>query len=91
MHRLDICSALDLTPQLSPEHDGIIVADVVNEWAQRHGKDFTLRLTGPAGGEWTVGTEGPRLELDAIDFCRVISKRPGALDLAQLMSTEVPY
>jgi uncharacterized protein (TIGR03083 family) len=91
MHRLDICAALGLTPQLSADHDGIIVADVVSEWAQRHGKGFTLRLTGPAGGEWTVGAGGPHLELDAIDFCRVLSKRPGALDLAELMSTEVPY
>lgn len=91
MHRLDICDALKLTPHLTADHDGVIVSDVVSEWAERHGKDFTLHLTGPTGGTWTNGTDGPRLELDAVDFCRVISKRPGSVDLSELMSTEVPY
>jgi uncharacterized protein (TIGR03083 family) len=91
MHRLDICTALDRTPQLTADHDGVIVADVVSEWADRHGKDFTLYLTGPAGGTWTAGTSGPRIELDAVGFCRVIAKRPGPVDFTELMSTEVPY
>ena len=91
MHRLDICEALNRAPRLTADHDGVIVADVVAEWADRHGKDFTLHLTGPAGGTWTVGSGGPRLELDAVGFCRVISKRPGPADFAELMSTEVPY
>jgi uncharacterized protein (TIGR03083 family) len=91
MHRLDICTALDRTPDLRADHDGVIVADVVSEWAGRHGKDFTLHLTGPAGGTWTAGTAGPRIELDAAGFCRVIAKRAGPADLAELMSTEVPY
>lgn len=91
MHRLDICIALDQTPHLTPDHDGVIVADVVSEWADRHGKDFTLHLTGPAGGTWAAGTAGPRIELDAAGFCRVIAKRPGPVDFTELMSTEVPY
>jgi hypothetical protein len=91
MHRLDICDALNRTPRLTADHDGVIVADVVKEWADRHGKDFTLHLTGPAGGTWTAGSGGPQLELDAVGFCRVISKRPGPADFAELMSTEVPY
>ena len=28
-----------------------IIADVVAEWARRHGQPFTLHLTGPAGGD----------------------------------------
>jgi hypothetical protein len=48
-------------------------------------------LTGPAGGSWTVGTGGPRIELDAIEFCRVASKRAGAVPLEALLSTEVPF
>ena len=91
MHRLDICSALNLTPQLTADHDGVIVADVVSEWVDRHGKDFTLHLSGPAGGTWTAGSGGPRIELDAVGFCRVVAKRPGPADFAELMSTEVPY
>jgi hypothetical protein len=91
MHRLDICSALKRTPHLTADHDGVIVADVVTEWADRHGKDFALHLTGPAGGTWTAGTGGPRIELDAAGFCRAIAKRPGPVEFAELMSTEVPY
>ena len=91
MHRLDICDALGRPPRLTADHDGVIVADVVGEWADRHGKDFSLRLTGPAGGTWRAGSGGPHLELDAAGFCRVVSKRPGPVDFADLMSTEVPY
>jgi uncharacterized protein (TIGR03083 family) len=91
MHRLDICTALNKAPRLTADHDKVIVADVVSEWAERHGQDFTMRLTGPAGGTWSVGTAGPRIDLDAVAFCRVVSKRPGPVGFAELMSTEVPY
>jgi hypothetical protein len=91
MHRLDICTALDRTPHLTADHDGVIVADLVSEWADRHGKDFTLHLTGPVGGTWTAGTAGQRIELDAVGFCRVIAKRPGPVGFTELMSTAVPY
>lgn len=90
-HRMDICRALGRAPQLSADHDGVLVADVVAEWARRHGKDFTLHLTGPAGGTWQVGVDGPELELDAVEFCRVVSKRAGAVPLESLMTTEVPF
>ena len=76
---------------LTPEHDGVIVAGVVEEWADRHGKDFVLTLTGPAGGRWTVGDNGPVIELDAIEFCRVLSGRRGTVGLDELLSTEVPF
>jgi len=36
-------------------------------------------------------TASQRIELDAVGFCRVIAKRPGPVDFAELMSTEVPY
>ena len=47
-HRLDIAAATGTTPRLTAGHDGVIVADVVAEWAERHGTDFELTLTGPA-------------------------------------------
>lgn len=90
-HRMDICRALGHTMQLSADHDGVLVADVVAEWAVRHGKDFSLHLTGPAGGTWQVGVNGPQLELDAVEFCRVLSKRPGAVPFETLMSAQVPF
>jgi uncharacterized protein (TIGR03083 family) len=90
-HRLDICRALAREPIVTKDHDGRIVADVVAEWTRRHNKDFDLQLTGPAGGSWTSGVNGPRIELDAIEFCRVVSKRVGTVPLAELLSTEVPF
>ena len=40
---------------LTADHDGVLVADVVTEWAARHGQPCRLRLTGAAGGEWSFG------------------------------------
>ena len=91
MHRMDISRVLGRTPVLTADHDAALVADVVAEWSRRHGKDYTLRLTGPAGGMWTVGAGDPHIELDAIEFCRALSRRPGEVTLEDLLSTEVPF
>ena len=91
MHRLDIAAATGTEPSLTADHDGVIVADVVAEWASRHGKEFTLTLTGPAGGTWRHGENGPELTLDAADFCRATARRPASVTLDQLLNTEVPY
>lgn len=77
MHRIDICRATGAELILTAEHDGVLVADVVAEWAQRHGRPCELRLTGPAGGSWVLGTGGARLEMDAVEFCRRLSGRVG--------------
>jgi uncharacterized protein (TIGR03083 family) len=37
MHRIDIARATGRDLLLTPEHDGVLVADVVAEWAERHG------------------------------------------------------
>ncbi len=58
MHRLDLASATGQAPVLTADHDGVIVADVVAEWARRHGRPYQLELTGPAGGRWSSGTGG---------------------------------
>jgi uncharacterized protein (TIGR03083 family) len=91
MHRLDIAAATGTEPRLTADHDGVIVADVVAEWASRHGKEFTLTPTGPAGGTWRQGQNGPELTLEAADFCRATARRPASVTLDQLMNTEVPY
>jgi uncharacterized protein (TIGR03083 family) len=75
MHRVDLARATGREPAISSDHDGRIVADVVNEWARRHGRPFTLVLTGPAGGEYTQGDGGEHIEIDAVEFCRVLSGR----------------
>lgn len=88
MHRIDITDATGATLVLTAEHDGAIVDDIVREWAGRHGKPFSLRLTGPAGGSWREGSGGPELELSVPDFCRAASERTPA---DGLLATAVPF
>jgi uncharacterized protein (TIGR03083 family) len=88
MHRIDVSGVIEARPRLTSEHDGVIVADVVAEWAQRHGRPCRLTLTGPAGGEWSWGSGGPELQLDALDFCRVLSGRGTA---EGLLAVQVPF
>jgi hypothetical protein len=88
MHRVDISRAAGAELVLTPEHDGILISDVVSEWAARHGEPYTLHLTGPAGGQWTRGRGGPEIELDAVEFARILSGRTSGTGL---LSTPVPF
>ena len=88
MHRIDTAQATGRPLVLTAEHDGVLAADVVAEWAARHGAPFTLRLTGPAGGFWSTGTGGEELELDAVLFLRTVSGRETATGL---LATQVPF
>jgi uncharacterized protein (TIGR03083 family) len=88
MHRVDSTRATGKPMHLTAEHDGLIVADVVAEWAARHGRPCTLVLGGIAGGHWTFGSGGPTLELDAVEFCRVLS---GRAEGDGLLGTQVPF
>jgi uncharacterized protein (TIGR03083 family) len=93
MHRLDIHAATGLPPRITAEHEGRIVDGVVREWADRHGRPYTLELTGPAGGRWSSG-DGEPIRLDALDFCRIVSGRPAAATKAEpagLLTTAVPF
>ena len=85
MHRVDISRATGRDLVLTAEHDGRIVADVVAEWAGRHGRPFELTLTGPAGGRYGAGDgSGDEVVIDAVEFCRTLSGRaPGTGLLAQ--------
>ena len=99
MHRIDVARATGRDLVLTSTHDGRIVADVVAEWARRHGQPFTLTLTGPAGGAYSstgTGRDAPELdaaaldpsELDAIEFCRVLAGRARGTGL---LATIVPF
>jgi uncharacterized protein (TIGR03083 family) len=88
MHRSDLAEATGRPMRLTPDHDGVLVADVAAEWAQRHGRPCTLTLAGPAGGSWTLGSGGESLELDAVEFCRILSGRPAG---SGLLATRVPF
>jgi uncharacterized protein (TIGR03083 family) len=91
MHRVDMSRALEAPLELSPDHDGRIVADVVAEWARRHGKGFILELSGPAGGTYVHDPDNhgvEHLSLDAVEFCRTLSGRRSATGL---LATVVPF
>jgi uncharacterized protein (TIGR03083 family) len=91
MHRVDVARAVSRPLDLSADHDGRIVADVVAEWARRHGKPFVLDLTGPAGGHYTQKPQLPdaeRLSLDAVEFCRTLA---GRAHRSGLLATVVPF
>jgi uncharacterized protein (TIGR03083 family) len=93
MHRIDACRAVGRPIDLSPAHDGRIVADVVAEWARRHGRPFRLELLGPAGGSFAAPSATPSespdaLESDAVSWCRTLAGRtPGE----GLLATIVPF
>lgn len=91
MHRVDVAHALGHSMELSADHDGRIVADVVAEWARRHGKPFVLELTGPAGGSYAHAGAAPdaeRTTIDAVEFCRTLAGRAPATGL---LTTIVPF
>ncbi|MGH9095162.1 MAG: maleylpyruvate isomerase family mycothiol-dependent enzyme [Acidimicrobiales bacterium] len=88
MHRVDIIRATGGEMALTPDHDGRIIADVVAEWARRHGRPFTLTLTGPAGGEYVAGHNGEAITIDAVEFCRTLSGRATGIGL---LAQEVPF
>ena len=89
LHRIDLGRAVGAEPVLTADHDGRIVADVVAEWARRHDRPYRLVLTSPAGGTFTSGDpDAETIELDAVDFCRMVS---GRVDGEGLLATEVPF
>jgi len=88
MHRSDIALATGRSMQLTADHDGVLIADVVADWFSRHGQACSLTLTGPAGGSWRQGTAGPSYELDAVEFCRIVCGRGSG---EGLVATRVPF
>ena len=80
MHRIDLAAATGRDLDVTADHDGALVADVVEEWAGLHDGPYRLVLSGPAGGTWrrgpadSVGADDD-LELDAVEFVRLLSGR----------------
>lgn len=87
MHRIDLSRATGVPMVATAEHEGVLVDDVVQEWAERHGSPYVLELSGPAGGRWHKG-QGERVAMDAFEFCRVVSGRAPATGL---LTTQVPF
>jgi hypothetical protein len=73
---------------VTSDHEGRFVADVTRDWAAHHGRAFALRLTGPAGGAYRGGSGGEEIELDTVQFCRILSGRAQG---EGLLKTQVPF
>jgi uncharacterized protein (TIGR03083 family) len=82
-HRIDISYATGRPMELTPGHDGRLVAGIVAEWAATHRQPFDLVLDGPAGGTFAQGTGGEHVDIDALDYIRTLTGRlPGTGVLA---------
>ncbi len=78
VHRVDITRATHKPMTVTADHEGRLIADIVRDWAEHHGRGFMLRLTGPAGGVYRGNSGGEDIDLDALEFCRILSGRaPG--------------
>lgn len=88
MHRVDTARATGRDLELTADHDGRVIADVVAEWARRHGQPFHLEFTGPAGGTYTSGAGGESITMDAVEFCCVLAGRG---EPTGLLRTIVPF
>jgi hypothetical protein len=96
MHRTDITAATGAPLELTTDHDGVVVDDVVHEWARRHGQACALELTGPLarryafgpGGQPAAQADGPSYVIDAVELCRVLSGRGRG---EGLLATRVPF
>ena len=88
LHRVDLADALG-APLAVGHVDRAIIGDVAIEWCARHAQPVALTLTGDAGGTLTAGTGGPEIELDAVEFCRIVSGRAPATH--PLLEHAVPF
>jgi uncharacterized protein (TIGR03083 family) len=75
MHRIDLARATTKELDVDADHDARLVADLVAEWASTHGEPFMLTLGGPAGGQFRAGSDGEHVDMDAIEFCRILAER----------------
>jgi len=93
MHRFDLARAMGRVPAFDPAVDGRLVADVVADWASRHGQPFDLTLTGVAGGAYRAGSGGQALTLDALDFVRLMAGRrvEGEIPESHLWASKVLF
>jgi hypothetical protein len=62
---------------LTADHEARLVADLVAEWTSIHGEPFELVLEGPAGGKFSQGEGGERVEIDpSTSFARSAAAFP---------------
>jgi len=81
MHTIDILRATGRALELDDVLTRRLTEDVVSEWAARHGQPVELTLTGSGGGRYTTGSGGEVIELDVVEFCRIVSGRASGTGL----------
>ncbi len=83
MHRADLCRATGQTMQLTPEHDGRIVALVLRDVALKHqdmpnAPTIDLHLTGDIQLDYRFGSKSEpdaTVTMDIVEFNRMASRR----------------
>ncbi|HEX2043265.1 MAG TPA: hypothetical protein VHF24_11575 [Acidimicrobiales bacterium] len=76
---------------LAADHDARLVADLVAEWTSIHAEPSELVLEGPAGGKFSQGDGGERVEIDpSTSFARSAARLPGTGVLAIRSRSEPP-
>jgi uncharacterized protein (TIGR03083 family) len=73
LHRIDIAKAVGNTPTVDTDADRRLIADVVREWADGHGRPFDLRLADGTG--FRREGDGPVIELEPVELCWILSGR----------------
>lgn len=75
IHRVDLSQATGKPLEMTDAHDGRLIADLVRDWATRFESPFLLHLRGSVGGDYRRGEGGDEIELEAIEFARLLSGR----------------
>jgi hypothetical protein len=73
LHRIDIANAVGHIPTIDTDADRRLIADVVREWADGHGRPFELRLAD--GPTFRREGGGPVIELEPVELCLILSGR----------------
>jgi uncharacterized protein (TIGR03083 family) len=78
MHTLDIAEAVGADLPMTAAVNARNCQNVVIDSVRRQRPPVELVLAGPAGGHYRSGPHAESIELDAIEFCRILSGRvPG--------------
>jgi uncharacterized protein (TIGR03083 family) len=77
-HRIDIAYATGIELELTAEHDGRILEDIVAEWASYFDEPFVLEVEGVAGGTFTRddgSAAAEHVRIGLIDLVRTLAER----------------
>lgn len=81
VHRIDIARAVGAEPDVGPDEVRTL-SDCLKEWARRSGADVTIRVAGPAGGDFSAGAgKAATVTGETTELCRILSGRGGIDDL----------